>query len=46
MVVRFYSGILKEGKRPADALRAAQIEMFTQRHWQSPHYWAALVLLR
>ncbi|HXG64713.1 MAG TPA: CHAT domain-containing protein, partial [Blastocatellia bacterium] len=41
---RFYGGMLKEGLRPAAALRAAQIEMAKQKLWQSPYYWAAFVI--
>lgn len=44
LVARFYRGILKEGKRPAEALRAAQIEILSQKQWHAPHYWAAFVL--
>ena len=44
LMVRFYRGMLKEGKRPVEALRAAQIEMMKQPRWQAPHYWAAFVL--
>ena len=40
----FYTGMLKDGRPPAAALRAAQIEMFRQKRWQSPYYWAAFVL--
>jgi len=31
----------KDNMRPAEALRAAQIQMLTQRQWRSPYYWAA-----
>ena len=41
LMERFYSKILKEGERPAAALRAAQIEMWRQKDWKSPFYWAA-----
>lgn len=41
---RFYQAMLKEGKSPAAALRAAQLEMLKQRRWQSPYYWAAFIL--
>lgn len=45
LMSRFYRGILKEGKTPAAALRAAQIEMWQQPNWRrSPFYWAAFVL--
>jgi CHAT domain-containing protein len=40
----FYRGMIKEGRRPAEALRAAQIEMMRQERWRAPHYWAAFVL--
>ncbi len=41
---RFYRGMLKENLRPAAALRAAQIEMWKQKQWQAPYYWAAFEL--
>jgi len=44
LMKRFYSGMLKDGLRPAAALRAAQIEMFNQKQWSSPYFWAAFVL--
>lgn len=44
LMLRFYRGVIKEGKRPAEALRTAQIEMLGQRRWQAPYYWAAFVL--
>jgi tetratricopeptide (TPR) repeat protein len=44
LMVRFYQKVLKEGERPAAALRRAQIEMWQQRKWQSPFYWAAFAL--
>jgi CHAT domain-containing protein/Tfp pilus assembly protein PilF len=44
LMVSFYRGMLKEGKRPAEALRAAQIEMLKSQRWQAPYYWAAFVL--
>jgi CHAT domain-containing protein len=40
----FYQGMLKEKMRPAAALRAAQIEMWKQKRWQAPFYWAAFEL--
>ena len=43
LMKRFYAKILKEGERPAAALRAAQIEMWRQKDWKSPFYWAAFV---
>jgi CHAT domain-containing protein/tetratricopeptide (TPR) repeat protein len=44
LMQRFYRGMLKENLTPAAALRRAQSEMFQQKQWQSPYYWAAFVL--
>jgi CHAT domain-containing protein len=44
LMERVYAGMLKTHKTPAAALRAAQIEMFQQKQWQSPYYWAGFVL--
>ena len=41
---RFYSAMLKDGLRPAAALRAAQVSMLREKRWQSPHYWAAFTI--
>ena len=40
----FYRGMLAEGLPPASALRAAQVNMWRQKRWRSPYYWAAFVL--
>jgi CHAT domain-containing protein len=40
----FYRGMLKEGLRPAAALRAAQIEMSQSSRWSEPYYWAGFVI--
>lgn len=39
----FYTSMLRDGLRPAAALRAAQIEMMDKRAWRDPYYWAAFV---
>ncbi len=44
LMQRVYAGILKTNKTPAASLRAAQIEMWRQKHWQSPYYWAGFVM--
>lgn len=44
LMAQFYRGMLREGKRPAEALRAAQVGMLSRNNWQSPFYWAAFVL--
>jgi CHAT domain-containing protein/Tfp pilus assembly protein PilF len=43
LMSRLYKGMIKEGLRPTAALRAAQIELWRQKQWQSPYYWAAFV---
>jgi len=44
LMKRFYRGMLRDGMRPAAALRAAQLEMWHKPQWQSPFYWGAFVL--
>jgi len=44
LMVRFYRGMLKEGMRPAAALRAAQISLMNDKRWTSPYYWAPFTL--
>lgn len=44
LMERFYRGMLKDGQRPAAALRSAQLELMKQRRWASPYFWAAFVL--
>jgi len=40
---RFYEKLLKENQRPSAALRQAQVEMWKQKSWSAPYYWAAFV---
>jgi CHAT domain-containing protein/Tfp pilus assembly protein PilF len=44
LMKHFYRGLLKDGMRPAAALRAAQLEMIKQKRWSSPYFWAAFAL--
>jgi CHAT domain-containing protein len=44
LMQRFYRGMLKEKLTPSAALRKAQGEMWQQRQWQSPYYWAAFTM--
>ncbi len=44
LMTKFYQKMLKEGERPAAALRAAQVETWKQKQWQAPYYWAAFTL--
>jgi CHAT domain-containing protein/Tfp pilus assembly protein PilF len=41
---RFYKAMLKGGIRPAAALRQAQLEMWKDKRWTDPYYWAAFTL--
>ncbi len=44
LMTKFYQRMLKQGERPAAALRAAQVEMWRQKQWHAPFYWAAFTL--
>ncbi|MBL8191651.1 MAG: CHAT domain-containing protein [Acidobacteria bacterium] len=48
LMAKFYQKMLPKnadaGERPAAALRSAQIEMWKQKQWSAPYYWAAFVL--
>ncbi len=44
LMKRFYRAMLQGKQRPAEALRAAQLEMMQKPRWQSPFYWAAFTL--
>jgi CHAT domain-containing protein len=44
LMTRFYEKMMKQGERPAAALRGAQVEMWKQKQWQSPYYWAAFTM--
>ena len=44
LMQKFYRGMLRDGQRPAAALRAAQVELWRQQKWQSPYYWSAFTL--
>jgi len=44
LMVRFYHGMLKEGMRPAAALRTAQVSLMKDKRWESPYYWAPFTL--
>jgi CHAT domain-containing protein len=44
LMQRFYRHMLKDNQSPADSLRSAQIEMWQQKRWASPYYWAAFTL--
>lgn len=44
LMERFYQGMLRDGLRPAAALRKAQVEMWRGPRRAVPHYWAAFIL--
>ncbi len=44
LMERFYRGLLRDGLRPAAALRRAQLSMLAEEPWRSPYYWAGFVL--
>jgi CHAT domain-containing protein len=44
LMEHLYHGMLTKGLRPAAALRQSQIEMWKQKRWESPYYWAAFVI--
>jgi CHAT domain-containing protein/predicted negative regulator of RcsB-dependent stress response len=44
LMKRFYRHMLRDGMRPAAALRGAQIEMWKRPQWQSPFYWGGFIL--
>jgi CHAT domain-containing protein/Flp pilus assembly protein TadD len=41
LMADFYRAMERDGMRPAAALRAAQIQMWKQKQWSSPYFWAA-----
>ena len=44
LMERFYRNFLRQGLRPAAALRAAQLGMLQDAGWKAPYFWAAFVL--
>lgn len=44
LMTLFYKGMIEDDLGPAAALRKAQIEMWQQKRWQAPYYWAGFTL--
>lgn len=44
LMAEFYKEMFTNGKRPAAALREAQIRISQKKRWRSPYYWAGFVL--
>ncbi len=40
LMARFYKAMEQEGQAPPAALRQAQIQMWKQKRWHAPYYWA------
>jgi CHAT domain-containing protein len=43
LMASFYGHMLRGGKSPTAALRAAQLELSGRKEWAAPYYWAAFV---
>ncbi len=44
LMTRFYRHMLRGGRRPAAALRAAQRELAREPRWAAPYFWAGFVI--
>jgi CHAT domain-containing protein len=44
LMQQFYTQILKQGKSPTIALRAAQIKLWQDSKGQNPYYWSEFTL--
>jgi CHAT domain-containing protein/Flp pilus assembly protein TadD len=44
LMQEFYTQMLKQGKSPTVALRAAQLKLWQDSKWQNPYYWSAFTL--
>lgn len=44
LMAEFYKQMFAGGKRPAEALKEAQINISKQKRWRDPYYWAGFML--
>jgi CHAT domain-containing protein/tetratricopeptide (TPR) repeat protein len=44
LMTKFYTKMLQQGLKPAEALRAAQLEMLRDEKYSAPYYWAGFTL--
>ncbi len=44
LMSHLYTTMVRQGSRPAAALRSAQLHILKQRRWRHPYYWAGFVL--
>ncbi len=44
LMKEFYTQMLKQGKSPTVALRAAQLKLWQDSKWQNPYYWSTFTL--
>lgn len=44
LMIRFYEYMLRDGQRPSEALRNAQLSMAAERRWSDPFFWGAFTI--
>jgi CHAT domain-containing protein len=44
LMIRFYEYMLRDGQRPADALRNAQLSIAAEQRWADPFFWGAFTI--
>ncbi len=44
LMAHFYREMFKNGRRPAEALKEAQIAISREKRWRHPYYWAGFVI--
>lgn len=44
LMIRFYEDMLRNGQRPSEALRNAQLAIAAERRWSDPFFWGAFTI--
>lgn len=44
LMKKFYESMLRQGQSPSQALRTAQIWMYSQKNWKTPYYWGGFIM--
>jgi CHAT domain-containing protein len=44
LMIRFYEYMLRDGQRPAEALRNAQLSIAAEPRWRDPFFWSAFTI--
>jgi CHAT domain-containing protein len=44
LMIRFYRYMLRDGQRPAEALRNAQLSLAAEQRWSDPFFWGAFTI--